>query len=255
MKQVICMKWGRLYDPEYVNKLYYMVRANTSGQLRFVCLTDDPTGIIDSVECFECPTIPIPDPYSKLGWRKIVLFKNGESLFDFEGDWLFLDLDVVITSKMDCFFEFLPEKSFVVMRNWTQPKKNIGNTSVYRFRIGSDSGLYTNLVCNYKEVLDKYRNSQTYISDNIKELHFWPDKWCRLFKHDCVPSWPSRFWKEPTIPEKSIVIAFPGNPNPHEAAVGRWPVKKPYKKIYKYIKPVSWISRVWSEAENNAKKK
>jgi hypothetical protein len=45
---VVCMKWGRLYGPEWVNKLCGMVARNTTWKVRFVCLTDDserPTSI------------------------------------------------------------------------------------------------------------------------------------------------------------------------------------------------------------------
>ncbi|RZI92081.1 MAG: glycosyltransferase, partial [Rubrivivax sp.] len=44
-RNVICMKWGTKYGPEYVNRLYAMVRRHLTGDFRFVCLTDDPAGI------------------------------------------------------------------------------------------------------------------------------------------------------------------------------------------------------------------
>jgi hypothetical protein len=45
LRNVICMKWGTKYGPEYVNRLYAMVRRHLTGDFRMVCLTDDPTGI------------------------------------------------------------------------------------------------------------------------------------------------------------------------------------------------------------------
>src|SRR5256885_215110 len=48
---VICMKWGKKYGPEYVNRLYAMVRRHLKGDFRLVCLTDDGVGIRDEVEC------------------------------------------------------------------------------------------------------------------------------------------------------------------------------------------------------------
>ena len=44
MATVLCMKWGRRYDPDYVNKLYNMVRRNLTRAHRFLCLTDEPQG-------------------------------------------------------------------------------------------------------------------------------------------------------------------------------------------------------------------
>lgn len=241
------MKWGTLYRPEYVNCLYAMVRRQTSGSLRFVCLTDDPGGIHPEVECHECPGVSIPPPHDRAGWRKISLYAQSDELFGFEGDWLFLDLDVVVTHSLDPFFEYQPEKAFIVMKNWTQPGKNIGNTSVFRFRIGACSYLLEKLEQCYVSILKEYANSQTYISHTVKDLTFWPDDWCVLFKVQCVPSWPFRFWKEPILPPGARIVAFPGVPNPHEAVRGQWPVKKAWKRLYKFIQPANWINDYWKE--------
>jgi len=58
MKQVnvICIKWGDLYSSDYVNKLYAMVERNITRDHRFVCLTDDTTGLKSEIE-----TTPIPE--------------------------------------------------------------------------------------------------------------------------------------------------------------------------------------------------
>ena len=44
-KNILCMKWGTKYGPEYVNRLYGMVRRHLSGDFNFVCLTDDSQGV------------------------------------------------------------------------------------------------------------------------------------------------------------------------------------------------------------------
>lgn len=249
MKQVICMKWGTLYGPEYVNRLYAMARQHITGPLRFVCLTDDAAGLRPEIECYDCPTIDLPPPRNRLGWRKLTLYRASEHLFGLSGDWLYLDLDVVVSGSLDPFFEFEPEKTFVVMQNWTQPGTGIGNTSVYRFRVGADEYLFDNLIENQATIFEQFRNSQTYISRTVKEITFWPDDWCVLFKTHCVPSWPARFWQEPMLPASARVVAFPGDPNPHDAVRGNWPVKAGYKKLYKHIRPARWIQRIWDSAE------
>lgn len=244
-KQFICIKWGDLYGPEYVNRLYSMVSRNSSGCIRFVCLTDDKSDLHPNIECYPCPKISIPAPHDLRGWRKITLFSESEKLYNISGDWLFLDLDIVVTGSLDDFFLYEPEDSFVVMQNWTQPDSGIGNTSVYRFKVGSNNYLLNDLLQNHEQIIRNYNNSQTYISRNIKNIKFWPDKWCRLFKIDCVPPWPKRFWTEPYLPEGARIIAFPGVPNPHDAVLGNWPEKKIYKKIYKKIRPTGWVSDHW----------
>ena len=49
-RHVICMKWGTKYGPEYVNRLYAMVRRHLSGPFNFVCLTDNAAGIRPEVQ-------------------------------------------------------------------------------------------------------------------------------------------------------------------------------------------------------------
>ena len=249
-RQILCMKWGTLYGPEYVNRLYAMAVANLRGPVRLVCLTDDPAGIRPEVECLPCPMIELPSPHCLRGWRKLTTFAASDQLFGLEGEWLFLDLDVVVTGALEGFFTFRPDADFVVMQNWTQPGQGIGNTSGYRFRIGTLAWLLERLVREQEEVLPQFNNSQTFISRTLGNLVFWPDDWCVLFKTHCVPPWPQRFWREPVLPKGARVVAFPGVPNPHEAVEGRWPAQG-YKRLYKVIRPARWIGETWARAEQS----
>ena len=72
---ILCMKWGTKYGPEYVNRLYAMVRRNLTGDFRFVCLTDDGSGIRSEVECFPIPDLKLPDGLPERGWKKLTTFE------------------------------------------------------------------------------------------------------------------------------------------------------------------------------------
>lgn len=243
MKQLICMKWGTLYGADYVNRLYRMIARNITGPFRLICLTDDAEGITPEVQCYPCPTIPLRAPECNYGWRKVTLWAKQIPGFE-SGDVLFLDLDTVITGSLDCFFE--QSGDFIVCPNWTQSGQGIGNTSVYRFRIGAHTELLEKLIQRGPEMLAKYPNSQTYISREIKPgaMTFWPDSWCCSFKVHCVPSGPRRWFEEPHLPPGTKVVAFPGVPNPPDAAVGHWPAPW-YKRFYKHIRPTSWVAQHW----------
>ena len=69
--------------------------------------------------------------------------RQSRGLLQALGEWLYLDMDVVVTGSLDPFFEYERDEPFIVMQNWTQPEKGIGNTSCRRFRIGNDSYLRT----------------------------------------------------------------------------------------------------------------
>ncbi|HCL85293.1 MAG TPA: hypothetical protein DIC45_02030 [Comamonadaceae bacterium] len=73
-RHVICMKWGRKYGPEYVNRLYAMVRRHLGGDFNFVCLTDDAAGIRPEVQCLPIPPLDLPAGIPERGWNKLATF-------------------------------------------------------------------------------------------------------------------------------------------------------------------------------------
>ena len=45
MINIVCLKFGTLYGPDYVNKLYAGVKQNTTVPFKFHCFTEKPEGI------------------------------------------------------------------------------------------------------------------------------------------------------------------------------------------------------------------
>ena len=120
IKQIICIKWGNRYGPEYVNRIYGMVERNITPPFRVICFTDDKQGIREEVVCRDLPDLGCPRPTNAPGkWPKTALW--GETLFDIQGLALFIDLDVVITGNLDIFFQYGSEDDVIVARNWVRP--------------------------------------------------------------------------------------------------------------------------------------
>lgn len=243
MKQtIICMKWGNRYSAEYVNSLWSMIQRNTKRKTELLCYTEDPLGLSSEIKVANLPAIELPKQVANRTWRKISLWKK--TLEHAEGDVLFIDLDVVITGNIDCFFDHCPQSTFCVIENWTQPGSLIGNTSVYRFRVGTHPYIFEEMEANPTSVLETYPNSQTYISRRIREINFWPRPWCISFKHSILPKWPLNFIKTPQLPQDAKIVCFTGKPDPDEARDGCWPAPW-YKKIYKHVRPTPWIAEHW----------
>lgn len=238
---IICMKWGTLYGPEYVNRLHNMVEKNLTIPHRFVCFTDDAAGLNEGIETFPIPPLALPPSHAMKPWRKIGLFSP--TLGDLKGRTLFLDLDLVIVDNIDCFFEFPGD--FCIIHNWTHPDRIVGNSSVYRFTVGADSYVYDTISNDMEGQLAKYRNSQTFLSHTVKKLTYWPEEWCKSFKKHAVPKGILRYLKTAEIPKGAKIVVFHGDPNPDAALKGEWPgfgLTSPHK----YIKPVKWISKYWN---------
>ncbi len=243
-RNVICMKWGTRYGPDFVNRLYAMVTRNMAQPPRFICFTDDATGIGDGVEIEPLPEIVIPERVAWTPWRKLSVWQH--PLANLEGDVLFLDLDLVITGSLDDFFNFEPG-AYVAIDNWTQPGKGVGNTSVFRFHAGRHAHIYDDFVADPEDILAKWRIEQQYISDRIPEMRFWPAQWCVSFKHSLLPRWPLNFLRAAPLPSEARIVAFTGKPDPDDALIGHWPQRSLRQRLTKHVRPTPWIGDHWRE--------
>lgn len=237
---VVCMKWGTLYGPHYVNRLRAMVKRHLTRPHRFMCFTDDPTGLRDDVEHAPMPPITLHPDHAMKPWRKIGLFNR--QLADLEGTALFLDLDLVIVDSIDCFFEHEPG-GFFIIHNWTQPTLKVGNSSVYRFEIGADAYVLDRFhELGHLHWRATYGNSQTFLSNTVRDVRFWPKEWAVSFKHSCLPPFPIHWFAPARIPAGARIVVFHGHPNPDDALAGRWP-----GGWYKRLRPATWIAEHWRE--------
>lgn len=251
---VLCLKWGNAYGPEYVNVLYRMVRRHLSLPFRFVCFTENAKGLIEEVEVQALPEFEEPPwEYARYcsAWRKLALFREGFA--GLEGDCLFLDLDVVILDNIDCFFHInsdSPGHCVAMIENWYQPGQRVGQASVMSFKAGVPSELIQQYEANPLEVLRRYPTEQAYISGALGErCRFYPDSWCASYKKHSMPQGLSKFFvKENKQPLGAKILVFHGRPNPPDAIAGKW--GKPiawYKRWLKPIHPSPWLSSHWSE--------
>src|ERR1044071_4309563 len=53
---IICMKWGTKFGPEYVNRLHSMVSRHLAREHRFICFTDDSSGLDAGIQTLPLPT-------------------------------------------------------------------------------------------------------------------------------------------------------------------------------------------------------
>ncbi|RMA78666.1 glycosyltransferase [Umboniibacter marinipuniceus] len=237
---IICMKWGDKFPPHYVNRLYAMVRRNLTGDFRFVCFTENGTGIRDEVEVQPLPELDLPSGLPERGWRKLTVFAPGFG--GLEGPTLFLDLDVVIVDSIDPFFDI--EGEFFIAHDKKNPAKMEGNSSIFRFIPGSYPEILQNFVDNFEQVRGEVRHEQAYLSREMHragKMQFWPDEWVPSFKYKCLPRFPMNFFVDPFIPDDAKILIFHGLPNPPEAVEGK------SGKWYRHFKPARWIEDYWCE--------
>lgn len=221
---VLCMKWGKLYGPDYVNVLYAACRENISGDFRFVCLTDDAVGLDPAIESFPIPDLGISAfDWIKGGWPKISAFKP--DLYGLTGRCLFIDLDTVICGSLDEFFEVESEFTGIdTGPTWgrpTQDQKPLLGTGIFAFTLGAFPNIYHEFISDPQTVVAKYRIEQVFVQDRIEGISYWPRSWVESFKYHYRKPALIGLILPPRAPgPESRVIAFHGEPRPIDLVKG-----------------------------------
>ena len=238
---VVCIKWGKKFNSEYVNRLHKMVEKNLTLPHRFVCFTDDTDGINPVIEVYPLPQIKLKDGPER-GWRKLsVLSKN---LQDLQGTALCLDIDIVIINNIDYLFE--ESGDFRIIKDWGYPASSyVGNSGCYRFNIGQHHDILKYFENNFDEITKQFRNEEEYLSYKIKEkgiLQYWKPKTAISFKHGCMSSFPLNLFTTPKQPtDETKILIFHGNPLPKEAIDGYFNIKRPQR----ICKKTPWLKKFW----------
>ena len=207
-----CVCYGEKYSVEYVQKLYNMVQRNTTLEHNFFIFTDNMEMEIDGN--VNIRTFPMVD--LKGWWNKMQLFHPGV----IEGDTLYMDLDVVITGNIDCFFTHEPEADFVGMNDFN-PQTGIFNSSVFRFKPEAMKDKLWQPFIKARDNWMRMAGDQNVISDIIlkhKETRSFPDSWTQSYKW--YDRSGTRYHKGKWTFEhngESLVTVFHGEPNPHQS--------------------------------------
>ncbi|UNU73506.1 glycosyltransferase [Moraxella nasovis] len=243
-RYIICMKWGKKYGAEYVNRLHNMVKRHLTLDFQMVCLTDDDTGIDPQIKCYPIPELNLPANLPERGWKKLTTFTP--NLYDLKGTALFLDIDIVIVDNIDCFFTHQAEHedSVMIIRDWKKPWRLVGNSSVYRFKVGQNT--YPDLLSyfeqNFEKIRQEVRHEQAFLSNYLRKHHhleYWDASWCVSFKYHCLHNIPLAYFIPPKKPANAKIIIFHGEINPPDAIQGGG------GKWYRHVLPSDWIKQAW----------
>jgi len=221
MLNIICLKHGTKYGPEYVNNLYNMVIRHTTLPFNFVCFTDNPTDLNPAIGI-----ITLPNSLKLTGWWwKPYIFKKEH--FAPNDINLFFDLDMVIVKNIDKLIDYMPGKLVGlrdVGRVFNRGRDKLGS-AILRWTADEHSTIWESLETN-QALAKQFHGDQDYIWHIRKEhINFYPDSWIRSYKWevrnrtDLVRVNRGYNFKDiqnPTLELETCVLAFHGTPNPHE---------------------------------------
>lgn len=198
-----------------------MVERNLTIPYKFICYTEDSSGILSHIETRPLPVLP-----NVTGWWFKPMFFNPH--LGLNGTILFLDLDIIIFRNIDKLFSFNPGQ-FVIIRDFNryvikQYKKF--NSSVFRLDTGQHSQVYYDFKTSPQHVMSRFAGDQDWIFDKIKEdFKYWPDEWIQSYKWEMRKRAPlnknprgARDFIEagdPAILDDTSIAVFHGEPCPH----------------------------------------
>lgn len=214
---VICVKHGGKYHAEYVNKLHNMIMRHLTLPHNFVCFTDNPQDLHESIDIRILPNYPITG-----WWWKTYIFS--EEHFPTNDINLFFDLDMVIIDNIDHFIDYLPNQ-FIGLRDvkrfFINDIQKLGS-AVMRWQAGSYSDIWHKFI-NDPNIPARVRGDQDWIWHlHGSTIKFFPDDWIRSYKWEIRdrselqgfgPTAQFKNIRNVEIPKETSVLAFHGSPS------------------------------------------
>ena len=212
MYNFACVCYGDKYSVEYVQKLYNMVSRNTTHLINFYVKMQK---MLDGGRLY---VKQFPEHDLEGWWNKMQLFHPNTQL---PGTTLYMDLDVVITDNIDCFFTYKPEADFVGMNDFNPVTKQ-WNSSIMRFNQSKwHDKLWMTFYNDRPNLLRRFPGDQNLISDFIKDspgCESFPDSWTQSYKwYDRSGTRYSKSAMTYAHNGESLVSVFHGQPNPHQS--------------------------------------
>lgn len=255
---IISILWGDAYTEEDVNKLYAMIKRNTSFNIAFHLFSDENLpGLHPDIIKHAEPHMRIKPEHNRYVYRKEAGLCDNK-LGGLQGQRVFFfDLDVLIMNNLDELFNYPTDDGFYIINDWNTRGNRVGQASCYSFIVGTLGYIRETFEKNPEPLIRKFGTaSQEYLSDMVIKkqgsLNFWPDAWFKSFKYHCLPAGILRHFLSPHLPpSETKVLAFHGHPDQEDAIIGRWSAPdtkkaaRGWKKIYKTCKPTPWIKNYW----------
>lgn len=232
MVNIVCLKWGTKYGPEYVNKLYAGVKRNTTKKFKFWCFTEDAIGIDKEINV-------VPLVYADrldIWWNKIYLFSDNIPIPKNE-QIFYVDLDTLIVGNIDLLLNEEINK-IVVLRDFY---RGLAKTAT-----AMGSGLMSWKNGHYTRIWDEFIKDP---QDAILRCRPHGDqRWLELVLDGAWDTWQD-LWPDQVVsfkvhcqnglPPDAKVVCYHGRPSIPESAVIE-------TKVWRcQISPQPWVLNYW----------
>lgn len=229
---VVCLKWGTKYGPEYVNRLFKAVQKNLSVPFDFYCFTDNGANLHSDI-------IIKPLKYSNIQtwWNKLYLFSDEIGI---EGRIFFLDLDTLVTGSLDEMVQVKEE--FVVLRDFftglakgLEENHHVGS-AVMIWTAGKHTHIWTSFIKDPESAIKELHphGDQKWIQKMQPERAYWQDllpNQITSFKVHCRNG----------LPPNTRIVCYHGKPSIPES------FSQTNKAQWWTIAPQLWVKDYWND--------
>lgn len=229
---IVCLKWGTKYGAQYVNRLYWGVKRNTTLPFNFHCFTENPEDINKEIITHDLP-------YKKLDgwWNKLYLFSEEVPI---EGRIFYIDLDTLITGNIDPIMSH--DGGFVVLRDFFT-----GIASGIRTNDYVGSGLMSFEAHKYSHIWEKFMENPASIIASIKphgdQVWIMRQQPERLYWQDLFPNQVVSFKVHcrNQLPPDARIVCYHGKPSIPDSMLKT-------SRVHAWtIPPALWVKDYWRD--------
>lgn len=210
---LIVVKWGTAYGPEYVVNLYNGVKKHTNLPFNFYVFTDDASDLPKNKNWNFIKLLEWNVMHSKGWWYKMEIFNKEHNLL---GINLYLDLDVVITGDLASFWHMVKTDDLYICQDFNRyliPNYQGYNSSVMAWKNNNLDRYYRMFARDPKTFMRKFRGDQDFLQAYAADRIFWPKYWAMSWKWECYNKDESN--KSQTLLNSDTkILVFHGQPKP-----------------------------------------
>jgi hypothetical protein len=201
MINVVSYRWGNRYDAKYWNILKAAVDRNLKIPHRFIVICDKDDGLDLKIDVIKMD--PEKDFFDF--WTKMTIFRPQP--FGITGRILLLDVDTVITGKLDELMDL--DGDFYTYPNWWSDSIAFAVTLM---DAGARTKLWDLFIADKENIIKKYGSDENFISAICPDERWFPKPWVRSYKEHCSTV-EKRIGH---VPPGCKFVCFHGKPDPHE---------------------------------------
>ena len=219
-----CVIHGDAYDWSYVDKLHSMLIKNFSVPVRLHVLTERERVVPDHVIKHDLMDWPAANGRRRGWWYKMQLFQPGL----FSGRVLYMDLDLVITGRLDWMLQ-LSHRYFWTVRDFKhlwRPSWQGMNSSVMLWDTTRFAHVWQDF-CKHDlgMIVRRFAGDQDYLNSVIDktDLRFFDDGIAQSWRWQVLDGgmdMRSKSYRRPSaggiLSPSTQMIIFHGRPKPHE---------------------------------------